>query len=84
MWNNNKCQCECKKRHVCEKDYTWNPSTWSCENWEYWVSLVYDSTIMCDEIIKSYDKKIKTIATKFIEKKQSVKCKIFIFYLHFY
>ena len=21
-WNNNKCQYECKKRHVCEKDYS--------------------------------------------------------------
>ena len=20
-WNNEKCRCECKKRHVCEKDY---------------------------------------------------------------
>ena len=20
-WNNNKCRCECKKRHVYEKDY---------------------------------------------------------------
>ena len=26
-WNNNKCRCECKKCHVCEKDYIWNPST---------------------------------------------------------
>ena len=26
-WNNNKCQCECKKRHVCEKKYVWNPAT---------------------------------------------------------
>ena len=31
-WNNNKCQCECKKRHVCEKDCIWNPSTYNCEN----------------------------------------------------
>ena len=20
-WNDNKCRCKCKKRHVCEKDY---------------------------------------------------------------
>ena len=20
-WNNDKCRCECKKQHVCEKDY---------------------------------------------------------------
>ena len=28
-WNNDKCQCECKKRNVCEKDYIWNPATCS-------------------------------------------------------
>ena len=22
---------ECKKRHICEKDYIWNPATSSCE-----------------------------------------------------
>ena len=25
MWNNNSCWCECKKHHICEKDYIWNP-----------------------------------------------------------
>ena len=23
-WNNDKCLCECKKRHICEKDAIWN------------------------------------------------------------
>ena len=31
-WNNDKCRCECKKGHVCEKGYIWNPSTCICEN----------------------------------------------------
>ena len=31
-WNNDKCKCECKKRHVCEKNYVWNPAACSCEN----------------------------------------------------
>ena len=31
-WNNHKCWCECRKRHVCEKDYVWNPATCNCEN----------------------------------------------------
>ena len=31
-WHNDKCQCECKKCHVCEKDYVWNPATCNCEN----------------------------------------------------
>ena len=26
-WNNDKCLCESKKRHACEKDYIWNPAT---------------------------------------------------------
>ena len=26
-WNNDKCRCECKKCHVCKKDYVWNPAT---------------------------------------------------------
>ena len=31
-WNNDKCQCECKKCHVCKKDYIWNPAKCHCEN----------------------------------------------------
>ena len=37
-WNNNKCQCESKKHHICEKDYFWNLATWNCENSKYLVS----------------------------------------------
>ena len=38
---------------------------------------------MCDEIIKSYDKKTKTIAAKFIEKKKICKMQNFYFLLAF-
>ena len=31
-WNKGKCQCECKKRRVYEKDCVWNSSTCNCEN----------------------------------------------------
>ena len=34
QWNNDKCQCECKKpiRHRgCEEDCAWNPSTCACD-----------------------------------------------------
>ena len=31
-WNKDKCQCEYKKHHICEKDYIWNPATCSCKN----------------------------------------------------
>ena len=51
-WNHDKCQCECKKRHVCEKDYVWNPATFNCENGKHYASIMDDSAIMCDEIIK--------------------------------
>ena len=44
-WNNDKCQSECKKHHLCEKDYVWNPATCSCENGEYLVSIIVDSAI---------------------------------------
>ena len=49
---NDKCQCECKKRYVCEKDYVWNPATCNCKNGKYLASITYDSAFMCDEIIE--------------------------------
>ena len=57
-WNNDKCQCECKKRHVCEKKYIWNPSSSSCENGKYLGSIMDDTAITCDKIIESYNKAI--------------------------
>ena len=38
-WNNDKCQCECKKYHTCKKDYSYNPSTYICENGKYLKSI---------------------------------------------
>ena len=79
-WNNGKCWCECKKHHICEKDYVWNYATCNCENYKYLASIMDDSAIMCDEIIESYEEE-----TNFNEKKQQpVKHKISIFYFHFY
>ena len=72
---------------MCEKDYVWNPATFNCKNRKYLASITDDSAVTCDEIIeshneyvevKSYDKQILT------KRKQPVKRKIFIFYLHFY
>ena len=54
-WNNDKCRCECKKLHVCEKDYVWNPAICNYENGKYLKSIMDDSAIMCDEIIELYD-----------------------------
>ena len=61
-WNNKICQCECKSYHNCKRDYSWNPSTYICENSKYNI-LVTE----CDEIITVVDilsiKKTNTIAT---------------------
>ena len=80
--NNDKCQCVCKKRHVCEKDYIWNPAPCICENEKFLGSLVDDSAIMCDEIIESYNEETKTISNtklcNYVIRKTS------IFYLYFY
>ena len=78
MVNNDKCCCECKKRHICEIDNAWNPGTCNCEIRKYLASITDDSAITCDEIIESYDEE-----TNFTEKKQPVKDKILMFYLHF-
>ena len=39
-WNNDKCHCECKKCHVCEKGYVWNPAKFNCENGKYLASTM--------------------------------------------
>ena len=78
-WNDNKCWYECKKRHVCEKDYVWNPAICDCENGKYLASIIDDSVITYDESIEPYNEK-----TNFNEKKATCKTQISIFYLHFY
>ena len=67
---------------MCDKDYIWNPATCSCEYGKYFASIMDDSAITCDEIIESYNEETKTIPRNFNEKKQPVKRKISIFYLH--
>ena len=76
-WNKDKRQCECKKLHVCEKDYIWNPSTCTCENGKYLATVMDDSAITCDKVIdtkcKLNDQEIKTVSRNFNEKK--ITCK---------
>ena len=67
--NNNKSQCDYKKRHICKKDYIQNPATHSCENGKYLASVMEYSAITYDEIIESYNEKTKTVPTSFNEKK---------------
>ena len=54
-WNNDKCQCECKKYHTCKKDHNWNPSTCICEKGKYLKSIADASVISCNEIISIPD-----------------------------
>ena len=75
--NNNKCRCDCIKIHVCEKDYAWNPATCNCESGKYLASITNYSTIISDEVIKSYNEKIKTIPSNFNEKKLTCKTQSF-------
>ena len=49
--NSYQCLYQCKKCHVGEKDYIWNPATWSCQNGKYLASTVDDSAITSDEIL---------------------------------
>ena len=49
-----------KKHYICEKDYIWNPCTYSCKNHIYLASITEDSVTTCDEITdtdKSYSNK---------------------------
>ena len=61
-WNNDKCLCECKKRHVCEKYYIWIPATCSYKNGIYLTSIMDDSAIKCDKVIR---KRYKNYSSKF-------------------
>ena len=83
-WNNDKYRCECKKHHICEKDYVWNPAICNCENGKYLASIKDDSVITCDEVIKSYDEEIKTSPTNFDEKNITFKTQSFYILLTFY
>ena len=70
--------------HISEKDHIWNPAACSCKNGKYLASINDNSVITCDEIIDRDAEEKETIPTSFNEKKQLVKHKISIFYLHFY
>ena len=41
-WNNDKCQCKCKKYQACKKDYSWKPSLCICENSMHLISIADD------------------------------------------
>ena len=76
--DNNKCVCECKKRHVHEKYYSWNPATCSWENGKYLASIIDNSKVMCDEVVESYNEE-----KNFNEKKATCETQNFYILLAF-
>ena len=50
--NNDKCWFERKKTPCVQKNYIWNPATYSCENGKYVASIIDDSVVICDETIE--------------------------------
>ena len=53
------------------------PATCTYKNGKYLASIMDDSAIICDEVIKSYDEEIKTIPTIFIKKKVTFRTQTF-------
>ena len=45
--------CECKKHHICEKDYIWNPATCSFKNSKYLTSIIDNLVTACDEMLET-------------------------------
>ena len=80
-WNNGKCRFECKKCHVCEKYYIWDPATCSCENEKFLASIIDDSVNTQDAIRESYGEETKLIPENFNEKIAT--CKTQDFYILF-
>ena len=54
-WNNKTWQCECKNYCTCKKDYSWNPTTYICENSKYLKITGDDSKRGYHEIIYVMD-----------------------------
>ena len=77
QWNNDRRWCESKKHHVCEKDYIWNLATCSCENGKYLASIMDNSSIICDEVMESFDGETRTIPTNFNKRKVTWKMQNF-------
>ena len=57
-----------------------NPTACNCENRKYLASIMDVTTIICDEVIKSYDEKIKTIPKNSNEKKYDLKHTKFLYF----
>ena len=94
-WNDDKCWCESKKHHLCEKVCVWNPAIGDCETLKYLACIMDDFAIMYEKVWESYDEdaddndkgfsydETKTILTNFNEKKAPYKTQNFCILLAF-
>ena len=71
---------ECKKHHICERDYIWNPARCSCKNGKFLASIIDDSVITCNEI----KEEIKTVITNFNETNAIFKTKTILYFTCFF
>ena len=78
-----------KKCHVCEKDYIWNPATYSCQNKKYLASIMDGSAVTFDENIdagveaKLNNEETETFSANFNEKNITYKTQNFYILLSF-
>ena len=72
-----------KTIHACEKDYVWDPATCICENRKHLPSIMDNSVITCDKVMKSHEEERKTIPKNFDEKNVTCKTQIFCILLTF-
>ena len=70
--------CECKIRHVCDKDYTWNPAKCTFENGKHLACIMDDSTITSDDNI---DAKAESNDEETNFNEINITCKIQNFYI---
>ena len=56
------------KKFMYVEKIVWSPATCICENGKYLASIMDESAIICDEVIKSYDEEIKATPVTFNEK----------------
>ena len=47
-WNNETCQCDCKKYCKCKNDYSWNATTCICEKSKHLKHIANNLVIACD------------------------------------
>ena len=58
--NHDTCQCECPKYQICKEDYSWNPSTCTCDIGQYLKNVAEYSKIVCYKITNNVNSSVWT------------------------